>query len=243
MKTYILTRGKSPVSFTLQSRDMPTRRLLFYDEKKKKQRSLRYASNQDSPFVDEQDKDSLILDSIVFKDGKLSVQEHEHVLIEFLSKHPDNGKLFVEFDPSKEAEKRIERENLVLDAQIACRDLSIDKMASIVRIFTDKNVDKMDAKTIKWECMQIAKNEPEDFMDAIDDPELERDDLAIRAINDGFVSVRNGGRDIHYNLKDNKKRLMTVPLNERPESALAAWLQSDDGIEFLQYLRNHYEEE
>ncbi len=243
MRTFLLKREKTPVSFILQARDMPTKRLMYYDETKKKNRSLRYAANQDSPFIDEQDNDSVILEPIIFKDGVLKVDETNHVLLRFLQCHPDNGVSFYEWDPAKEAEERINIENLILDAQIACRELPIDKMASIIRIFTDKDASKMDAKSVKWECMQIAKQYPEDFLNAIDDPELELDDIAVRAINDGFVSLRNGGRDIHYNLKDNKKRLMTVPLNERPESALAAWLQSDDGLEFFQYLRNHYDNE
>lgn len=232
--------GKSPVSFIIQSRDLPTRRLLHFDGKRN--RALRYSPNQKSPFVDEQDGE-VILEAIIFKDGVLNVNESQPELIEFLRIHPDFGKVFVEWNPAKEAEDRINRENLVLDAQIAARELSIEKMASIIRMFTNKNVDKMDAKEIKWECMQIAKSNPEDFLDAIDDPDLELDDIATRAIRDGFVSVRNGGRDIHYNLKDNKKRLMTVPLNEKPESAFAAWLQSDDGLEFFKYLRNHYDGE
>jgi hypothetical protein len=243
MKTYLLKRDKTPVSFILQARDLPTKRLLYYDESKNKNRSLRYASNQDSPFVDEQDNDSVILEPIVFRDGVLNVDDKNPVLIKFLECHPDNGKTFYEFDPIKEAEEFIKNEELILDAQIACRELPIERMASMLRIFTNRNVDNMDAKTIKWECMQLAKSMPTEFLEAIDDPELELDDIAVRAINDGFVSIRNNGRDIHYNLKDNKKRLMTVPLNERPESALSAWLQSDDGLEFFQYLRNHYDNE
>lgn len=244
MKTtkFLLKSRKTPVSYLLQSKDRPTSRLLYFDETKKKNRSLRYAINQESPFVDEQD-DEVITEPIIFKDGELDVPESNPVLLQFLRIHPGYNRDFYEFDPAKEAEERINKENLILDAQIAARELSIDKMASIVRMFTDRNVDKMDSKEIKWECMSIAKTYPEEFLDAIDNPDLELDDIATRAIRDGFVSVRNGGRDIHYNLKDNKKRLMTVPLNESPESAFSAWLQSDDGIEFFKYLRNHYDSE
>jgi hypothetical protein len=232
--------GRKPVSFILQSRDLPTRRLLHFDGKRN--RALRYSSNQQSPFIDEQDGE-VILEAIIFKDGVLQVPDTKPELVNFLRLHPDFNSIFSEWDPAKEAEERINLENLILDAQIAARELSIEKMASIIRMFTNRNVDKMDAKEIKWECMQIAKAYPSDFLDAIDDPDLELDDIATRAIRDGFVSVRNGGRDIHYNLKDSKKRLMTVPLNEKPESAFAAWLQSDDGLDFFKYLRNHYDSE
>jgi len=244
MKTikFLLKSRKTPVSFLLQSKDRPSSRLLYFDEAKKKNRSLRYAINQESPFVDEQDNE-VITEPIIFRDGELDVPESNPVLLNFLRIHPGYDRDFYEFDPVKEAEERINLENIILDAQIAARELPIDKMASIIRMFTNRNVEKMDSKEIKWECMSIAKTYPEEFLEAIDDPDLELDDIATRAIRDGFVSVRNGGRDIHYNLKDSKKRLMTVPLNEKPESAFAAWLQSDDGLDFFKYLRNHYDSE
>ena len=36
--------------------------------------------------------------------------------------------------------------------------------------------------------------------------------------------------------KDNKKKLLTVPFNEKPISALAAYFQTDDGIEIMEML-------
>jgi len=89
MRTFLLKREKTPVSFILQARDMPTKRLMYYDETKKKNRSLRYAANQDSPFIDEQDNDSVILEPIIFKDGVLKVDETNHVLLRFLQCHPN----------------------------------------------------------------------------------------------------------------------------------------------------------
>lgn len=233
-----LLKKKSGASFILQARDMPTKRLLHYDGKRN--RSLRYASNQDSFYIDEQD-DNIILEPIIFEDGVLNCGPHQESLAKFLRVHPAFNNLYTEWDPAKDAEERINMENLILDAQIAARGLSLDKMQSVIRIFTEKNTDKMDVTEIKWECMRIAKNYPEEFMDAINDPELESEDIAARAIRDGFVSVRNGGRDIHYNEKDNKRRLMTVPIGEEPASALQAWLKSDDGLDFYKKLVNHYE--
>lgn len=245
MKTRIYQLiGKSPLSLRLQSRDSKTRRLLYNDKEQKKNRSLRYASNQDSPFVDEQD-DNFICEPIFFEDGVLKVKESDYTLIKFLDLHPDNkangGGLFEVFDPAKNAQERIKSEDLAIDAVIAARSLSPDKMSAVIRVFTEKNPSAMSVDELKWETRLIAKNYPEDFLNVIDDPELENDDLAIKCINDGYVTVRNGGRDIHYNQKSNKKRIMVVPLDERPESALAAWFKTEDGQEFYQYLINEYE--
>jgi len=238
-ETIFNLKKKSGPSFILQSRDMPTKRLLHNDGKKN--RSLRYAPNQDSVFVDEQDE-NIILQPIIFEDGVLRVPPGNDVLIKFLELHPGNNSIYYKWDPEKDAEERMINEDLTLDAQIACRELSIEKMASIIRIFTDLNPDKMESKVIKWEAMNLAKKYPKDFLDSIDDPDLELDDIATRAIRDGYVGLRNGDRDIYYNLKDNKKKLMTVPLGESAASALAAFLQTDDGIDFYKYLQVQYED-
>jgi len=55
------------------------------------------------------------------------------------------------------------------------------------------------------------------------------------------LGMRNNGRDIHFNLKTNKKRMMTVPFGEDPKSAIAAYLQSDEGIEVLKMLDKQLE--
>ena len=243
-KTYMLV-NKSPLSLILQSRDSKRRRLLYNDTEKKKQRSLRYASNQDSPFIDEQDE-NFICEPIVFEDGLLMVDESNYILNRFLEIHPDNtandGGLFELFDPTKNAEERLKMEDLILDAKIAARNLDPEKMASIVRMFSNSHADSMNLQELKWEIRKIAEFYPEDFLEAIDDPDLFVDDLGIRAIKDGYVSVRNGGRDVHYNLKDNKKRMFSVPMGEEPESALVAWFKTEDGHEFYQYLVKQYEQ-
>lgn len=239
-KTFLLKGNKAPVSFILQSRDTPTKRLLYFDEEKKKNRSLRYASNQTSPFQDEQD-DNAILEPIVFEDGVLQVPPTNPVLYEFLKLHPNNGEVFYEWDPEKDAEERLKNEELILDAKIAARSLSPDKMASIIRVFTGRDTSRMSTNELKWEIMKIAEDYSEDFLESLDDPELEVDDLAHKAFKDGYMATRNHGRDVHYNLKDNRKRAFSVPMNETPESALAAWFKTEDGQEFYMFLVREYE--
>jgi hypothetical protein len=239
-KTFLLKSNKSPVSFILQSRDNSAKRLLHFDEKLKKNRSLRYASNQNSPFQDEQD-DNAILESIVFEDGVLQVPDTNPVLYEFLKLHPGNGDIFYEWDPAKDAEERLRNEELVLDAKIAARSLAPEKMASVIRVFTGRTVEKMSISEMKWEVMRIAEDYPEDFMDSLDDPEMAIDDIAFRAFKDGYVSTRNHGRDVHYNLKDNRKRMFSVPMDETPEKALAAWIKTEEGQDFYTFLVREYE--
>jgi len=67
-RVYKLTRNKRPLSFIIPSRNSRKQPLLYFDEDKGYNRELRYASNQQSCFVDEQDG-NVIVKPIIFEDG------------------------------------------------------------------------------------------------------------------------------------------------------------------------------
>ena len=90
-RIYKLRNGHQPLSFTINSRNTRRKPLLYFDGEHN--RPLRYASNQKSPFEDEQDK-NVILDPVIFEDGMLYVPKNNPVLQEFLHYHPDNGSVF-----------------------------------------------------------------------------------------------------------------------------------------------------
>jgi hypothetical protein len=241
-KVYVLNQDKTPVSFFVQSRSNKRRQLLHFDEEKKINRALRYSKNQRSIFEDEQDG-TAILEPIIMEDGQLTVRKNNPILQQFMDIHPDNiangGTLFYEFDPQKIAEEKVHNLNLEVDALIAARSLDIDKMKSIVRVYLDSNVDKMTVAEIKHEVLLFARNYPKDLLDAIDDPDIEVNDIASRAFNEAYVTFR-AGKDIHYNLKNNKKKILTVPFGEKKEDVFMSWLKSDEGVEFYQYLEDQF---
>ena len=51
-RTYLLMGPHSPLTYTISSRHSRRFPLLWFDQDKKEQRELRYATNQNSPFVD-----------------------------------------------------------------------------------------------------------------------------------------------------------------------------------------------
>jgi hypothetical protein len=241
-KIYILNQSKTPVSFFIQSRSNKRRQLLHFDEEKGINRALRYSKNQRSIFEDEQDG-TAILEPIVMEDGKLTILKNNPILQQFMDTHPDNiangGTLFYEFDPQKLAEERVYNLNLEVDALIAARSLDLDKMKSIIRIYLDSNVDKMTVSEIKHEVLLFARNYPQDLLDAIDDPDIEVNDIASRAFNEAYVTFR-ANKDIHYNLKNNKKKILTVPFGERKEDVFMSWLMSNEGLEFYKFLEEQF---
>ena len=91
-RTYVIRGDKNPLTYTIKSRHTEKYPLLYFDPVKKEQRALRFATNQSSPFVDEQ-KGEVTLKHIVFRDGALTVPKQEQALQKLLSLyHPEDTK-------------------------------------------------------------------------------------------------------------------------------------------------------
>lgn len=243
--TFLLKGAYKSPSYIIQSKHKANSPLVYWDEQNQRNRSLRYARNQKSVFMDEQDEFA-ITEPIIFEDGELRVASTNPILIDFLRKHPRFNQEFYEWDPQKEAKEKYDLEEAILDTKIAVRALNIDKQKSLIRLhtnYTTSHLDKMSPEDIKYTMMKLVENNPFEIMEAIDDPETEIDDVATRAVRDGYVSIRNNGRDIHYNLEGNKKRALVVPFGEDPVSALSAWLKTDEGLELYNKITTDYEQQ
>jgi hypothetical protein len=79
-------------------------------------------------------------------------------------------------------------------------------------------------------------------MEAVNDPSIKVTSYAARALSDGYLSFRNNKKEIYYNLKDNKKKLLTVPFGEDPVYLLSSYLQSDEGVDLYKFLENKFSE-
>lgn len=229
-RVYVLKDVAPPLSFMLPSRNTKRFALLHFDEETNTNRALRYARNQKSPFEDEQDG-NYILEPIVFEDGVLVVQKNNPVLQKFLSLHPSNGDIFEEFDPEKEAAASLEYINFELDAQIAAREISIDTAMAVLRVMIGSRVENMTSQEIRRDVMVYAKNNPEEFLEMIDDSDLQLRNKAAKYIEMAYLQFRNSQRDVYFNLKDNKRKMMSVPLGEDPINAMAAYFKTQEGIE------------
>ena len=53
-RIYFLKGNKTPLTYTIPGKHTKKHALLYFDEKTGKQREIKYATNQDSPLVDEQ---------------------------------------------------------------------------------------------------------------------------------------------------------------------------------------------
>ena len=234
-RIYVLKSDSTPLSFMLASRNTRRFPLMYFDEEKGVNRSLRYARNQKTPFEDEQDSNA-ILEPVVFEDGFLRVSKNNPVLQWFLSLHPGFNKIFEELDTEKDAAQEVYNMDVELDAEVAARDMSIDVAESIARVVMGSNVSRMTSAEIKRDIRLYARRNPVEFLDMLDDPMIKLQSLSQRALDENILTLKNKGRDVYFNLKDNKKKMITVPFEEKPVTAISAYLKTDDGIEVMKML-------
>jgi len=234
-KVYVLKRLSAPLTYMLSSRNTRRSPLLYFDGEVNK--PLRYARNQKSPFEDEQDGNAII-EPILFEEGFLRVPKNNPVLQEFLNYHPGNGEIYDEVDNERDASQEFDIMTFELDAQLLARDLSLGKLESIARVLYGVKAEKMTTPELKRDVLVYAKREPKDFINLVNDPMLELQDKVVRFFSASLLSLRNKNKDVYFNLKQNKTKMLTIPYGENPNFIIASYLQSDEGIESLKLLEN-----
>jgi hypothetical protein len=238
-KSYRLKQGQSPLSYMLASRHSSRSPLLHFNEETGVNEPLRYARNQKSPFENEQDGNA-ILEPIVFEDGMLSVGKENQVLQQFLALHPSNGFVFEEIDKERDAAAELEWVEYELEAQIEAKKITkdISKLTQICRVLMGNAVENMTTAELKRDILVYAKNNPDDFLDTINDPMLELMDDVYQFFNTSLLTLKNSSKDVYYNLPNNKKKMLTVPFGEDVNFIVASFMQSDDGLEVYKLLKN-----
>jgi hypothetical protein len=234
-KVYKLTRNAAPLSFMLATRHTRRFPLLWVDPETGVNRELRYARNQKSPFVDEQDKNAII-EPIIFEDGFLRVSKSNQILQKFLDVHPHNGVKFKELDKAKDAQEIVESINIELDAMIEARSLSIAQLETLTRVLFSKDPSRISTDEMKRDILVYAKREPEEFMSIVNDPVLKLQATVHKCFEEGLIKYRNKNKEVWFNTKTNKTRLCAIPFGEDPIYIVSSYFQSDDGIEALKHI-------
>jgi len=203
--------------------------LLYFDKEQGKQRELRYATNQDSVFVDEQ-KGECTMGHIVFRDGDLRVPKERQNLQKLLSLyHPLKNRLYQEFSAVAVAEDDLDLINLEIDAMNAARQMDVDQLEAILRVEKGSIVNSMSSKELKRDGLLYAKNNPKTFIALAKDDNVQLRNFAIKAQEAGIIMLSQDQRTFTWG--SNNRKLMNVPFDENPYSAFAAFLKTDEGVE------------
>lgn len=228
-RTYIVKGNKQPLTLTIPGKHTRKSPLLYFDKDQAKQRELRYATNMNSPFADEQ-KGEATLGHITFRDGVLSVPEENQILQRLLSLyHPLKDKKYFEFDAVEEAEDDLDIIEMEVHALNAAMQMDVDQAEAILRVEKGSSVSSMKSKELKRDLLLFAKRKPDLFLNLANDENVQLRNFGIKAIEAQIINLSQDQRTFHWSSNDRK--LFTVPFDENPYSALAAWFKTDEGVE------------
>jgi hypothetical protein len=238
-RTYLLTGHYTPLTYTISSRHSRRFPLLWFDEDTKEQRELRYATNQNSPFVDEQ-KGEATLGHIMFLDGTLTVPKEQQNLQKLLSLyHPMLNKKYREFNAIQNATNELDILELQVEAMSAAMEMEIDQAEAIIRVEIGSKASKMTSKEIKRDLLLFARQDPQLFLELANDENVQLRNFAIKACEANIITLSQDQRDFKW--ASNGKKLMTVPFDENPYSAMAAFFKTDEGVEIYQSIAKKFE--
>ena len=225
-RNYYLVGNMSPLTYSVRSSNV-----YYFDEEKGYERELKYTNNQKTPFVDEFPKESQArLEHIIFRNGHLNVPRNKQTLQKLLSLyHPHNGTVFLEHNPVKKAENEIDLLEIEIAALNAAKNLDIDMAEAVLRVEIGSKVSEMSSKELKRDLLLYAKRNPKLFLELVTDENVQLRNFGIKATEMGILKLSADQRVFSWG--SNNRKLMNVPFDEHPYSALASWFRTDEGME------------
>jgi len=223
-RMYMLKGDKKPLSKMIKSAN-----IYWFDKELGYERELKYCENQRTTFVDEMKGDQR-LSHIIFRNGYLNVPKEKTVLQKLLSKYnPMNGIIYYEWKPEAVANNEVQNLELEIEALNAAQSMDIDMAEAIMRVEVGSKVSEMSSKELKRDLLLYAKRNPELFLELVNDENVVLRNFGIRATEMGILKLSSDQRTFSWGSNDRK--LMNVPFDEHPYSALAAWFKTDEGME------------
>ena len=107
--------------------------------------------------------------------------------------------------------------------------MDIDQIEAIMRVEVGSKVSQMSSKELKRDLLLFAKNNPSLFVELANDENVQLRNVAIVATENGVINLSQDQRTFIWG--SNGRKLMNVPFDENPYSAMAAWFKTDEGVE------------
>jgi hypothetical protein len=223
-RIYKLKGNKKPLSRSIKSANIH-----WFDEEKGYERELKYCQNQKTCFVDEMKGDQR-LEHVIFRNGMLIIPKEKTVLQKLLSLyHPDRNKMFYEEKPVENAINEIAWLEMEIEALNAAQNIDIDMAEAIMRVEVGSRVSEMSSKELRRDLLLYARRNPELFLELVNDENVVLRNFGIKATEMGILKLSSDQR--MFTWASNDRKLMNVPFDEHPYSALAAWFKTDEGME------------
>ena len=223
-RVYYLKGNKKPLSRAIKAANV-----YYFDEEKGYERELKYCQNQKTSFVDEMKGDQR-LEHIIFRSGSLFVPKNKQTLQKLLSLyHPHKDQIYYEYKPAKLAEEEIDVLNMQVDALVAAKNVDIDMAEAIMRVEKGSEVSSLSSKELRRDLLVFARNNPKLFLELADDENVMLRNFGIRAVEQGVLRLSSDQRNFLWG--SNGRKLMVIPFDEHPYTALAHWFKTDEGLD------------
>ena len=233
-RIYFLKNNESPVSRSIKAAN-----IFWFDEKQGYERELKYCENQRTCFVDEMKGDQRLA-HIVFRNGVLQVPKNKQQLQKLLSLyHPHKDVLYKEYKPAEVAADEIDILEMEVEALVVARDIDIDMAEAIMRVEIGSKVSELSSKELKRDLLLYAKRNPVLFLELVNDDNVELRNFGIKATELGIIKLSQDQRTFSWGT--NNRKLMNVPFDEHPYTALAHWFKTDEGMEIYSNIEKQFQ--
>ena len=108
-------------------------------------------------------------------------------------------------------------------------EMDIEQAEAIMRVELGTKVADLSSKELRRDLLIFAKRNPRLLVDLANDENVVLRNFAIRSVEENIVNLSSDNRSFTW--ASNGRKLMNVPFDENPYSAMAAWFKTDEGLE------------
>ena len=116
--------------------------------------------------------------------------------------------------------------------------MDIDDAEAILRVEMGSAVSKLSSKEIKRDLRIFANRNPELFLNLANDDNVQLRNVAIKATEANIINLSQDQRTFSW--ASNGRKLMSVPFDENPYSAMAAFFKTDEGVEVYRSIEKKF---
>jgi hypothetical protein len=149
-----------------------------------------------------------------------------------------SGHRFKELKPQENAVNELQWMEWEIQALLAARDMDIDQAEAVLRVEIGTSINKLSSKEIKRDLLMFAKSNPQLFMELANDENVQLRNFGIKATEARIIKLSQDQRVFTW--ASNGRKLMTVPFDENPYAAFAAFLKTDEGVEIYKSIEKKF---
>ena len=117
-------------------------------------------------------------------------------------------------------------------------EMDIEQAEAILRVEFGSSVTSLSSKELRRDLLLFAKRNPELFINLANDENVILRNFAIRAVEERIIDLSQDQRTFTW--KSNGRKLMNIPFDENPYSAMAAWFKTDEGMEVYKSIEKKF---